>query len=336
MNLRKRAIRQLTFALLASAAAWHPFQSAFAATPGDYDGDGKADLALVDEDANEDKTTVFVRKSSTGSVIAFTFFPFGDYVVSGRFYGGDKTYPAIVHEPSTAGAPLMWYFKTPSGAQTSFAYGVLGDTPLTGDFDCDGFTDIAVTRNGTADFYPGFKLWYAFPSSAPGLVQQQLFGLATDRFAVIDADGQGCENDMVALRGDFNYYIKGFYDTDINPVAVQWGLPTDKFVFPYLKNGVLTFGVSRPSGSSSFFYERTVSGSDVTATITTAGSANAIPLVGNFFGGNTPAWYERVKRGSFGIRRLDGTAASVTFGNQNRGVLRPDASYVPEGQFSNF
>ena len=56
------------------------------AVPGDYDGDGLADIAIIDSDEPEDKTTVFVRLSSNGRTQNNIFFPFGDRVISGSYF----------------------------------------------------------------------------------------------------------------------------------------------------------------------------------------------------------------------------------------------------------
>ena len=332
----KIKLKNMTF--LAFVLGTLPMKYAVAATPGDYDGDGKADLALVDEDPPEDKTTVFVRKSSSnrGGELKYTFFPYGDFVVSRRISGDAKTYPGIVHKPSTAGAPLTWYWKTPSGAQESFQYGVLGDEPVPGDLDCDGTTDYVVVRDGTSDFWPGFKLWYAMLSSNPGVVHRQVFGLANDRFKSQDIDGDGCD-EIVALRNDFTFYSKPFFAGEEQTTAVQWGLGNDKFLWPADMDGdnIPNYAITRSDGTNSTLFVRTPAGA---ATVSGAGKSSSIPLIGNFFGSNTAAWFDRIskKAAQFQVRKLDQSLSTVKFGNKNRGVLRPDGSYVAEGRTGTF
>jgi hypothetical protein len=96
------------------------------AVPGDYDGDGRADIALIDADQPEDKTTVFVRQSSDNQVVANIFYPFGDYVISGNFFGGAKSYAGIVSKRTRIDS-LRWQIKNPNGGEKIFSFGVNSD-----------------------------------------------------------------------------------------------------------------------------------------------------------------------------------------------------------------
>lgn len=302
------------------------------AVAGDYDGDGLADLAIIDADEPEDKTTVFVRKSSTGGSVAHVFHPFGNYVISGRFFGGNKTYPGIVSIPSTAGKPLEWHVKNPFGTENVFFYGVKGDVvPNQGDLDCDGTADVVVTRTGTGNFWPGFQLWYAMLSSQPGIVHQTVFGLAGDKPYTADVNGDGC-SEIVVLRGNYDWYSKNFFGSDSLPV--QWGLSGDIPIPPadMTGDGVPDFIIARRTGSGQVAFVRKSDGSAMNVNL---GSAGSLPMAGNFFGSNTFAWFER-SQGKFGLKTPAGSTSSVTFGNARRGIVRPDGSVVTENEDGRF
>lgn len=297
------------------------------AVPGDYDGDGRADLAIIDADEPEDKTTVFVRLSSNGNVQPYVFHPFGNWVISGQFYGNGRTYPGIVSNRG-AGQPLRWTITTPSGSQVALNYGVAGDSvPNQGDLDCDGVTDLTVVRDGTASFYPGFRIWHVALSSQGGAIYQAVFGLPGDEPYTADTDGDGC-SELVSLRAGFNWFSKDLFGEDYT--QVQWGLPGDIPVLPTDVNGdgQPEYIVTRPVGGAQVVLIRYANGASSGDFL---GSSASIPLIGNFFGVNTFAWFER-SQGVFGLRTATGAVARVAFGNQRRGVLRPDGSEVTESE----
>ncbi len=297
------------------------------AVPGDYDGDGFADLAVIDADEPEDKTTVFVRASSNGNTIPYVFFPFGNFVISGSYFGNGRTYPGIVSIP-TNGTLLRWHIKNPSNQDVVLNYGLKGDVvPNQGDFDCDGITDFAVVRNGSANYWPGFRLWYVALSSSPGAVHEIVFGIAGDEVFTGDTDGDSCA-EMIALRGNFTWFSKKPFSQNIT--QVQWGLPGDIPLLPRDMNGDGSpdYVISRTTGSSQVAYVRF---NDTTAGTVAVGSSASVPLIGNFFGGNTLAWFERAQS-RFGLNTPFNTTINVAFGNPRRGVLRPDGTEVTESE----
>jgi hypothetical protein len=52
-------------------------------------------------------------------------------------------------------------------------WGLAEDVPVSGDFDSDGRSDIAVWR-------PSDGIWYILPSGSPGIYTATQWGLATD------------------------------------------------------------------------------------------------------------------------------------------------------------
>ena len=292
------------------------------AVAGDYDGDGRADLAIIDADQSEDKTTVFVRRSSDGREDANVFFPFGDFVISGNFYGGRKTYAGIVSNRRSSGA-LQWRIKNPLGPETVFNFGNTGDeVPNQGDLDCDGTVDLVLVRNDPS----GFKIWYSVMSSHPGVYQSTLFGESGDKPFVADVDGDGC-SEIIALRGDYNWYSRGFFATTFK--KVQWGLPGDIPLTPADLNadGRPDYIVSRVGKNSQTAFIRFGDNSSMTLSI---GSAKSIPFTGDYFSlGSVLGWFERA-RGQFVVRYPNSTQLKVNFGNPRRGLVRPDGTVVTE------
>ncbi len=300
------------------------------AVPGDYDGDGLADLALIDADEPEDKTTVFVRSSKNGSTVPYIFYPFGNYVISGQYFGNGRTYPGIVSIPGTSDQ-LRWHIKNPQGSEVVVRYGLKGDTvPNQGDLDCDGVTDFSVVRDGTAEYYPGFRIWYVALSGSPGAVVEVVFGIRGDQLYVGDTTGDGCA-EMIALRGNFTWFTKALFGTELT--QVQWGLPGDIPLLPRDMNGdaVPDYMVARPTGGFQVLYTRYSSQSAGTMGL---GGNSSIPLVGNFYGADSVAWFDR-SAGRFGLIHPQGTK-TVSFGNSRRGIVRPDGTVVTEEESGRF
>lgn len=310
-------------ALLSTAFLLHAERAL--AVPGDYDGDGLADIAIIDSDEPENKTTVFIRQSSNGREQKNIFFPFGDRVISGSYFSNGKTYPGVVHIPSTGA--ITWHIKSPTGSQINLSYGVAGDTvPNQGDLDCDGVTDFAVARPGRSDFYPGFKLWYVSLSSAGGAIFETVFGLDSDKPYISDVDGNGCA-ELLVLRASTYQWISRPLAGDTATI-VQWGLPGDIPLLPQDMNGdnVPDYMVVRVSGRSQIAYTRTAPG---VFSAKTLGSNSSVPFAGNFYGSNTFGWFERSKA-KFSLVRPNGSVQTFSYGNARRGVVRPDGVEVPE------
>jgi hypothetical protein len=135
--------------------------------PGDYDGDGRFDLAAFREQT-DGQGTFYVQRSAAG----FTAVNFGlgsDLVVPGDYDGDGKTDFAVVRQ----GAPYTWYVLRSSNL--SFFAVELGTKPhylAQNDYDGDGRTDVAV-------YDPINGIFYVLRSTN-GALMQTSFGQTGD------------------------------------------------------------------------------------------------------------------------------------------------------------
>jgi hypothetical protein len=104
--------------------------------PGDYDGDGKAQLAVF-----RPATAQWLIQQADGSCCEMSFgAPHLDVPVPGDYDGDGKT-DLAVFRPSTA----QWLILRSDGTTQETTHGVPGsDIPVPGDYDGDGKTDLAV------------------------------------------------------------------------------------------------------------------------------------------------------------------------------------------------
>jgi photosystem II stability/assembly factor-like uncharacterized protein/(2Fe-2S) ferredoxin len=212
----------------------------------DFDGDGKADLAVfrpgdatwlirhssdnterntpwglsTDSLASEDydgdgRTDIavfregnwYILQSSNNQLRAASFGTAGDMPQPGD-YDGDGQSDVAVFRPSNG----TWYIQSSQAGFTSVQFGQSGDRAVAADFDGDGKCDVAVYRQGA---------WYAL-GSRDGLIAQQ-FGTNTDVPVVGDYDGDG-RADLAVFR-DGTWYLQQSRD---GFRAVPFGLSSDR------------------------------------------------------------------------------------------------------------
>jgi hypothetical protein len=135
--------------------------------PGDYDGDGKFDVAVYR--FGQAPLNNFIIKRSSDSVI--TFQQFGnfntDYIVPGDYDGDGKYDLAVARTGATGTSPLVWWIlQSSTGTTRTQTFGRTSDTPTQGDYDGDARTDLAIWRQGaTATAASVYWIFNSFDST---------------------------------------------------------------------------------------------------------------------------------------------------------------------------
>ncbi|WP_169977576.1 FG-GAP-like repeat-containing protein [Tautonia rosea] len=276
---------------------------------GDFDGDGKTDLAVVDPMAvvgggSVPNATVWILVSSLlGRRVEIPFGAAGvlDRPAPADFDGDGVTDIATFRASSDLTPGAAEWFILPSGGGGAFrvAFGAAGgsDLPAPFDFDGDGRAEIATFRP-VSDLAPGAAQWFILPSSANDLQFRERRGAYPVTFG---ASGNADQPVVADYNGDGRADIAAFRSvSDLAPGAAQWFILPSAEPFPNFGGGYpMTFGV-----------------------------AGVIAAVGDYDGDGRPdpAVFDRVS-GRWTIRRsTDGMIEEITFGstgNQVAPVLAP-------------
>ncbi|HEV2177697.1 MAG TPA: SBBP repeat-containing protein [Terriglobia bacterium] len=229
----------------------------------DFDGNGKADLAVW----RADTSSWYVLPSDGGTAITTLQGLPGDVPVAGD-YDGDGKADYGVWRPSNG---TFYVILSSNGMTVTQPWGAAGDVPVPGDYDGDGKTDYAVWRpsNGT---------WYVIPSGG-GANITKAWGAPGDIPVVGDYDGDGKSDFAVWRPGNGTWYV---IPSNGGPnISQPWGAAGDIPVEgDYDGDGKADFAVWRPDNGT-WYVIPSGGGANITKQW---GAPGDIPVVGDYDG----------------------------------------------------
>jgi hypothetical protein len=283
-----------------------------AATVGDFDGDGRADLALYRPATAE----WFVLGSATGFRTLVFGAPaasgLGDTPVPGDYDGDGQTDLAVYRK-----ATGEWFiFGSATGSQTRVfgapAASGLGDTPVPGDYDGDGKADLAVYRKATGE-------WFIFGSATGS--QTRVFGAPAasglgDVAVPADYDGDGKVDMAIYRQATGEWFIFGSatgFQTRVFGAPAASGLGDVPMPADYDGDGQADMAIYRQATGEWFIF-----GSATGFQPGSLGSAAAtdLPLAVDFDGdgkADTGVFRAAISQWSI-LRSADGQTQNTTWG----------------------
>jgi len=198
--------------------------------PFDFDGDGKADVAVFRPTENK----WYILRSSDAQVTQTVFAIPNDRPAPSDYDGDGKTDIAIYR----GSAGDWWSLSTIANSQVYAHLGAAGDIPLPSDITGDGRSDYVVYR-------PSNFTWYRVASSN-GANSQIQFGAAGDKPVIGDVDGDGKTEPVIFRPSTGDWWWQSSVDSVQR--AVHWGIASDiPSAADFDGDGKTDFAVYRPS-----------------------------------------------------------------------------------------
>ncbi len=146
-----------------------------------------------------------------------------------------------------------WSVADETGAVATFFFGIPGDLPLVGDWNCDGVDTVGMFR-------PSNGFVYLRNTNGPGPADVTFwFGRGGDVPFVGDWNGNGC--DTVGIYRDGRVFLRNSLDTGFADLSFFYGLPTDTpFAGDWDNDGLDTVGLYRQSTGYVFLRNRLSAG----------------------------------------------------------------------------
>lgn len=193
--------------------------------PGDYDGDGKWDIAVWRQgDFNNPQGWFYIHYSQSNSIGQLPWGLWMDTPEKTQDFDGDgKADPTVVR--FNPNGDLTWYILQSSNGQARIEkFGAQGDGPIRGDFDGDGKADLAVRRCVSSDNY------FVFKPSSGSLATSVKWGKCNNPNDVTvsgDFDGDG-KTDLAVYRwSTAEWWWKRSSDGQTN--VVKFGIPQSDY-----------------------------------------------------------------------------------------------------------
>lgn len=223
-----------------------------ALVPGDYDGDGKWDIAVWRPGPS---AVFYILQSQTNTLRADSFGTAGDDPRYTQDFDGDGKADLTVTR-AFGGGNITWYIQRSQLGFTVVTFGNINtDGPIRGDFDGDGKADVAVYRIGGTVA----RTFYVLRSTDGG-IQSQTFGdYNTDYILPGDFDGDGKTDYAVYRRSPQAWYWLNSSDGSLG--AVTFGLFSD-YPVPgdYDGDGKTDQAVWRNTSPPTFYVNRSTLG----------------------------------------------------------------------------
>ncbi|MBV9959752.1 MAG: VCBS repeat-containing protein [Acidobacteria bacterium] len=271
----------------------------------DFDGDGKADLAVF----RPSTSFWYYFNSANGGFNGQPFGAQGD-LAAPEDYDGDGRADLAVFRP-TAGS---WYLLQSRAGFAGKQFGANGDKPVAQDYDGDGAADVAVYR-------PSTGAWYVL-NSGNGSVTGLFFGAIGDLPAPADFDGDGRADIAVFRPSNGTWYIqqsRAGFRADPFGQSGDRPVPAD-----FDGDGRADLALFRPQTGGWYIQQSTLGFKGIGF-----GGGTDLPVPADFDGDGKIdiAVWRNTDGGWYILNSLDGSFRATAFGTQ--GDVPAPGAYVP-------